>query len=177
MALLALSACAHAEGGSLPGAADRALIPEGSTVAFESATLWAAYDLGSTRVFSANAGGVPPLKHTYGGFSWPGDAGAFPGGSDVAAAPDGTGWILLRHSAIEESRDWLLVALAPNERDPGRPENTYAGNGYPLAFALGGDGVLVESIDVTTAAPAIIRTYPYAANMPAPLRTFTVPAA
>lgn len=180
LGVLLLSGCGG--GGSTgPSGVPQSVTPDGSTVGFESGTIWATYQRGSTTVFSTRANGSVTATHTYGPFAWPTDTGAIPGGVDVAAAPDGTGWILLSHwqADIQASHDWMLSAIAPNERDPGRPENTYTGVGRPLAFGLGGDGVLVESIgDATNSlGPAVIRTYPYASNTSIPMRTFTVPQA
>lgn len=157
---------------------DGMLEVNGSTVAFERGTVWVGHGgiNGSATEFSVNANGpVAPLR-TFGGIPWIGDPVAESNITDVAVAPDGTIWILMGNQGVFVSSKWRLVAFPPRAQNATPPniENTYDGDGYPLALGLGGDGVMVMFNNHNDPTPTI-NTYPYAANDPAPIRTFHLP--
>jgi hypothetical protein len=168
-AVVALAACGGGgSGGAVPAAAPdtSTLDPNGTSVAFEKATLWVAYD-SSVNAFSADgSGNVTPLQ-TLGTFSWPDRTVDSPGITDIAIAPDGTKWVLENRSFALGGAGWRLFAVAPADRTP---ENQYGDSANrPFALGLAGDGVMVGYYDSTG---STIATYPYASNNVPPMRTF-----
>jgi hypothetical protein len=170
LAVVALAACGGGSGSALTPASNDPgpRGPSGSTVAFQKATLWVGYQT-QVNAFSTDGNGPVTPQKSLGSFSWPGSIAApVPGIVDVAIAPDGTQWILENRSAATGGPGWRLFAVAPGDS---QPENVYGDDvNMPFALGLGGDGVMVGyrgSNGVAT-----IATYPYAANMAPPLRTF-----
>lgn len=170
LAVVALAACGGSGSTLTPAANDPGTRgPSGSTVAFQKDTLWVAYQT-QVNAFSTNGNGpVTPAK-TLGSFRWTSSIAApIPAVIDVAIAPDGTQWVLENRSAATGGPGWRLFAVAPGDT---QPENVYGDDvNSPFALGLGGDGIMVGYRDangVTT-----IATYPYAANMAPPIRTFT----
>jgi len=168
LAVVALAACGGS-GGTLPTAVDPGTrTPSGSTVAFQKTTLWVGYQT-QVNAFSTDGNGAVTRQKTLGSFSWPGSIAApVPGIVDVAIAPDGTQWILENRSAATGGPGWRLFAVAPGDT---QPENVYGDDvNMPFALGLGGDGVMVGYRGSN--GTATIATYPYAANMAPPLRTW-----
>jgi hypothetical protein len=173
LGVLALSACGGggSSGGAVPaGSAPGSIDPNGSTVAFQSGSLWVASNTG-VREFSTDDNGAATPRRMLGDFPWP--AAGDPGPVDVAVAPDGTLWVLVGDHIAFGSSKWMVFAYPPGATDAHHLENSFHGTGGPAAFGLGGDGVLVG----TSFGPngdGTIQTYPYASTDAPPMRTFSV---
>ncbi len=100
---------------------------------------------------------------------FPNEPGAFFGITDLAAAPDGTMYVLENDNALGGASSWRLVTVPPPGTHPaGMP--VYDGDGTPYEVALGPGGVLVEAYSRTNGLS--IRTYAYGAVDPPAARTF-----
>ena len=168
-AVVALTACGGG-GGAVPQAGNDpgTRAPSGSTVAYESASLWVSYDPPQVNAFSTNGNGpVTPAK-TLPSFPWSNSPGApVPGIVDIAIAPDGTQYLLENRSSTGGGPGWRLFAVAPGDN---QPENTYGDDvDFPFAVGLGGDGIQVGYSD--TNGVTTIATFAYAASNSPPIRT------
>jgi hypothetical protein len=175
LGLAALSACGGggSSGGAVPaGSAPGGIDPNGSTVSFQSGSLWVASEVVINK-YSTDADGAATPLVSLGGFPWYGEFGSIPGPYDLAVAPDGTLWALLGNNQLLGSGRWEVLAYAPGETQGANPENHYHGDGIPFAFGLGGDGVLMETFPFPDGS-STISTYPYAATEAPPIRTFAV---
>jgi len=169
-AVAALAACGGGSGGTVPqaGSDPGTRAPSGSTVAFQSVSLWVSYDPPQVNAFSTNGSGpVTPAK-TLPSFPWSNSPGApVPGIVDIAIAPDGTQYLLENRSATGGGPGWRLFAVAPGDN---QPENTYGDDvDFPFAVGLGGDGIQVGYSD--TNGVTTIATFAYAASNSPPIRT------
>jgi hypothetical protein len=171
LAIVALAACGGGSGGgALPPAVSDpgALDPNGSSVAFEKATLWVGYNGPLINAFSTEGNGAVTPEKTLGYFPWPNVVGSIPGIVDIAVAPDGTQWVLEKRDFAQGGRGWRLFAVAP-----GASTTEYV-NGddvnSPFAVGLAGDGVMVGYFD-SNGTP-VIATYPYSTSNAPAMRTF-----
>lgn len=175
LAVLLLAGCAGGgttiPAGTMSSASDAARVPEGTTVAFERNELWVAYRLRVDAFATASANGAVTPGVTLAPAPWPGTTADTPGIVDVAVAPDRTKWVLENRSFALGGQGWRLFAYAPGET---RPENTYGSDtDTPIGLGLAGDSVMVSF--VRTNGTWAIASYPYGANFPPALRTFTSP--
>lgn len=180
-AVVALAACGGGgvSGGSSAGSAAVGVLPpttadsglrdpDGSSVAFEKATLWVGYSNPSINVFSTDGNGAVTPLWTLGYISWTPTATSIPAIEDVAIAPDGTQWILETRDFAMGGLGWRLFALARGSKTP-----EYV-NGddfhYPWGLGLAGDGVIVGLTDRSGTRTLV--TYPYAVSNAPPTRVF-----
>jgi hypothetical protein len=173
LAVVALAACG---GGGVSSSAAVSVLPSaaradsdmrdpnGSSVAFEKATLWVGYSNPRINVFSTDGNGAVTPQWTVGYISWTPTATSIPAIVDVAIAPDGTQWILENRDFALGGSGWRLFAIARGSKTP----EYVNGDDFhsPSRLGLAGDGVMVGLSDQNGA--RTIATYPYAlSNAPA----------
>jgi len=168
LAVVALAGCGG--GSSLPAASNFGSGPVG----FDPGTIWVVHT-GSVAAYPVDGNGmVTPQAGLQ--FPWPGVVLSTPGVTDVAVAPDGTPWVLLRYDLIEQNPGgWQLYGSVPRA---GAPQSTAGANaGEAFGLAVGRDGILVGINDPAPGfnGPGVlsIATYPFAPNVKASaIRTF-----
>ncbi len=176
LAVVVLSACGGGSGSAVPATSDaETRAPSGSTIAYENRTLWVGYRQSQLNEWSTNASGsVNPARRFTGAWPWPNNQpNGYPVLSDVALAPDGTTWVLLRQATPDGRAlpGWRLLAYSPGETNAANDENIY-GDDVQTAVALGLGG---EGVEVGLAGPngiATIATYAMASSNSPPFRTF-----
>ena len=172
LALVALAACGGGSGGgtvppaaSDPGTRD----PSGSSIVFERATLWVAYDA-VIHAYSTDGNGAVTPKETLPRFMWPTPKGVDnPGITDIAIAPDGTQYVLENRDFALGGRGWRLFTVAPGETEPEHVNGDDVSR--PFAVGIAGDGIMVGLYGPN--GETTIATFPYGASNAPPIRTFT----
>lgn len=159
LAVIALAACGG--GGSLPATTNTGTGPS----AFEPGTIWVVRT-GEVAAYPVNGSGMVNAEAAL-QFPWPGVALSEPGVTDVAVAPDGTPWVLLRYDiVVANPSGWQLYGAAPGGSAP--QSTAGANSGEAFGLAIGRDGVMVGMYDLAPGSngPRVtsIATYPFAAN-------------
>ena len=134
-------------------------------------SIWAGYLIGVGPLVRYPKGGDGTVTGSMvsASLGFPTEPGAFFGVAGLAAAPDGTMYVLQTDDALNGGSHWRIVTVAPPGAKPGTAP-VYDGDGNPYAVELGPNGVLVESYSRTNGIS--IRTYPYGAIDPPATRTF-----